>query len=62
MSIDNAKKFLSQLSKDAALQKIMSGFTLDELKSAAQDMKKSGKLSDSDLDAVAGGGSFKVTW
>ena len=51
MSIENAKKFLQQLSTDKELQKKMSGFTLDELKSAAQDRKKSGKLSDSDLDA-----------
>jgi hypothetical protein len=55
MAINKAKKFLNELLNDEELQKKFSGFTLDELKKAAAEMKKSGELSDDDLDKIAGG-------
>ncbi len=55
MAIDKAKAFLLELSKDEELRKKFSGFTLDELKQAAKELKESGELSDEDLDNAAGG-------
>ncbi len=55
MSIEKAKGFVEILKADPELQKKLSGFTLDELKQVMEDMKKSGELSDTDLDNVAGG-------
>ena len=55
MSVEKAKTFLETLVKDKELQEKFSGFTLDELKQAAGEIQKSGELSDSDLDDVAGG-------
>jgi predicted ribosomally synthesized peptide with nif11-like leader len=49
--------------EDAALKSMVAlgaekklSFTAAELKDAAQEIKKSGKLSEKELDAVAGGG------
>jgi predicted nucleic acid-binding protein len=55
MAIDKAKAFLLELSKDEELRNKFSGFTLDELKQAAKELKESGELSDEDLDNAAGG-------
>ena len=55
MAIERAKAFLGELAKDEELRKKFSGFTLDELKQAAQELKGSGELSDEDLDNAAGG-------
>jgi hypothetical protein len=55
MAIEKAKAFLGELAKDEELRKKFSGFTLDELKQAAQELKGSGELSDEDLDNAAGG-------
>ncbi len=55
MSLEKAKGFVEILKVDPELQKKLSGFTLDELKQVMDDMKKSGELSDTDLDNVAGG-------
>ncbi len=55
MSVEKAKKFLGELAKNKAMQEKFSGFTLEELKKAAESMKASGELSESDLDNVAGG-------
>jgi len=55
MAIDKAKNFLKELLKDEKLQKKFSGFTLDELKKAAAEMKSCGELCDDDLDKIAGG-------
>jgi len=55
MAIEKAKGFLRELVKNAELRKKFSGFTLEELKDAAKELKESGELSDKDLDNVAGG-------
>ncbi|MBA7513811.1 hypothetical protein ES705_05829 [subsurface metagenome] len=55
MAIEKAKGFLKELVKNAELRKKFSGFTLEELKDAAKELKESGELSDKDLDNVAGG-------
>jgi len=55
MAIEKAKGFLKELVKDDELRRKFSGFTLEELKKAAKELKDSGELSDKDLDNVAGG-------
>ena len=55
MAVEKAKGFLKELAKDAELRKKFSGFTLEELKDAAKELKEGGELSDMDLDNVAGG-------
>jgi hypothetical protein len=60
MAIEKAKAFVSLLKSDKKLQEKMKGFTLDEFKTALKEAK--GELSDSDLDSLAGGGGFMVSW
>lgn len=55
MAVEKAKGFLKELAKNAELRKKFSGFTLEELKDAAKELKESGELSDKELDNVAGG-------
>jgi len=55
MAVEKAKGFLKELAKNSELRKKFSGFTLEELKVAAKELKESGELSDKDLDNVAGG-------
>jgi len=72
MSLENAKSFVKLASTDKDLRRKLASssddamvtlgaeknlaFTAAELKDAAQDAKTSGKLSEKELDAVAGGG------
>jgi bacteriocin-like protein len=55
MSLDSAKAFLKKVNKDKAYSEFK--FTADELHQAWKEFKE---LSDSELDAVAGGGSNNV--
>jgi hypothetical protein len=55
MSVEKAKEFLQAVSQDPKLQKLATGWTAEDLKAAATQMKGSGELSESDLDNVAGG-------
>ena len=56
MSVEKAKEFIEYVKGNPELQKIMSGFSVDDLKAASAAMKESGELSESELGAVAGGG------
>jgi bacteriocin-like protein len=55
MSIDKARDFLKYLAQDKELQKKFSGFNMEELKKASQEMKGNCELSEEDLTNISGG-------
>lgn len=56
MAIKKAKEFLAFVNANEEVKKAMAGFTMEELKQVALELKGDGPLSDDDLDSIAGGG------
>jgi len=56
MSVEKATEFLKAVSKDEKLRVLATGWTIDDLKAAAEKLKATGELSDADLDKLAVGG------
>jgi hypothetical protein len=49
MSKEKAKEFIKYLRDNQHVTEKMKGFTLDELKEAADDLKKDGTITDEDM-------------
>lgn len=56
MSKDKAKEFIKALGADKKLKEKFSGFTFEELKAAAKELKGKVNLDDKELDSISGGG------
>lgn len=46
MAIDKARKFLENLLDNPQMVEQMKGFTVDDMKMAAEELKKEGKIND----------------